>query len=199
MDNLKKYLLENKTSFDTDLPEDAGWTRLANRMSHIYKEKKRGIRRLVFGGMAAGALFAVAGFALWRGGYIGPFSPIARHNSQANALGTVPQAEAVGDKFSPLIMKEMLNLKQTFFYGPDTSSFRVFSLQWKKLEANEKVIKKNLRSFGVNEPLLKQLANNYQLKIRLLQQFSIEINKVKDYLPPTDTLIKTPSLSLLNL
>jgi hypothetical protein len=150
---------------------------------------------LVICGLAAGFLLAVAGVGLWRSN-----TPQLKPAGPANAPATtIPQAEAVSRSYSPLILRELTNLRQMAFYGPDTSGFKSFSLQWKALEENEKAIEKNMASVGFNEQLLDQLTNNYQSKIQLLKQFSHEINKVKGYLPPADTLIKTPSLSLLGL
>jgi hypothetical protein len=195
MDKVKKYLLENKEALDTDVPQDVSWTILAGRIRQLRAEKQRSVRRLVISGLAAGFLLAVAGVGLWRSN-----TPQLKPAGPANAPATtIPQAEAVSRSYSPLILRELTNLRQTAFYGPDTSGFKSFSLQWKALEENEKAIEKNMASVGFNEQLLDQLTNNYQSKIQLLKQFSHEINKVKGYLPPADTLIKTPSLSLLGL
>jgi hypothetical protein len=195
MDKVKKYLLENKEALDTDVPQDVSWTILAGRIRQLRAEKQRSVRRLVICGLAAGFLLAVAGVGLWRSN-----TPQLKPAGPANAPATtIPQAEAVSRSYSPLILRELTNLRQMAFYGPDTSGFKSFSLQWKALEENEKAIEKNMASVGFNEQLLDQLTNNYQSKIQLLKQFSHEINKVKGYLPPADTLIKTPSLSLLGL
>jgi hypothetical protein len=198
MDKIKKYLQENKASLDTDLPEAASWGTLASRIRRTHYEKGRRLRKLIIGGIAASLLLSAAGFGLWRL-KSSHASKMIVENSRANNTDKPSQAKAVYNDYSPLILREITNLKATSFYGSDTSRFKAFSFQWKELEANEKAIEEKIESAGFNELLLDQLANNYQLKVRLLKQFAAEINKVKSYLPPADTLIKTPSLSLLGI
>lgn len=198
MDNIKKYLLENKSSFDTDIPDEENWGRLSRTFDEIDRAKRRRVRRLIGFGMAASLLLAAAGFVLWKADRrMNRRTPT--QETGVSSSRTIPQAEAVNSTYSPVILREIADLRKTSFYGPNPGDFKIFSIQWKVLEANEKAIEQNMRSVGPSNRLIQQLTDNYQLKIRLLQQFSVEINKVKNFLPPADTLVKTPSLSILSI
>lgn len=198
MDNLQKYLLENKSSLDTDIPDDANWTSLSRRFSEMDRARRMRGRRLFRLGIAASLLLAAIGFALWK--MTGTFSRrMPAQENGVSASGTTPQAEAVINEYSPAVSRELADLGKTSFYGHDRSVFKIFSVQWKALEANESAIEQHIRTIGPTDRLIRQLTDNYELKIRLLQQFSTEINKVKSFLPPADTLVKTPSLSLLGI
>lgn len=198
MDNIQKYLRDNRASFDTDIPDEENWIRLSRRFSEVDQARRMRGRRLFRLGMAASLLLAAAGFVLWRMDGTSIRRPPVQETSVGSS-GTVPQAEVVSNTYSPIVLRELADLEHTSFYGNDRSVFKVFSLQWKTLDANEKAIEKNIRSVGPTDRLIQQLTDNYELKIRLLQQFSMEIKKVKHYLPATDTLVKIPSLSLLSI
>jgi hypothetical protein len=198
MDNIKRYLLENKLSLDTDIPDEENWSRLSRKFGELDRARKVRVRGLFRIGMAASLLLAVGGFVIWR--MNGTSRPsVATQETVVSPAGTDPQAQAVSSMYSPAIYRELSALGKTSFYGHDRGVFKVFSDQWKDLEANEKAIEQNMRSVGPSDRSIQQLTENYKLKIRLLQQFAIEIKKVKNYLPAADTLSKIPSLSLLNL
>lgn len=198
MDSLKKYLLDNRSSLDTDIPDDANWTALSDNFSEMKKARGTKERKLLQLGMAASLLLAAAGFTLWQ--MKGTFNrPVPAQSAVVSSSGAVPQADAIAVMYSPVIYRELADLKRTSFYGHDRAVFKVFSLQWKALEANETAIQQNIRSVGPTDRLIHQLMDTYEGKIRLLQQFSIEIKKVRRYLPPADTLVKVPSLSLLSI
>jgi len=198
MDNIRKYLFENRSSFDTDIPDEENWIRLSRKFSEMGRLRRMRGRKLISLGIAASLLLAVAGFALWKVNLKFNGGKPAQETSVSSSRA-VPQAEAVTSVYSPVILRELEDLRKTSFYGHNRGDFKIFSLQWKALEANEKAIEQNMRSVGPNNRMIQQLTDNYKLKIRLLQQFSIEINKVKNYLPPADTLEKIPSLSLLSI
>jgi hypothetical protein len=198
MDNIQKYLHENKSSLDTDAPDEENWTRLSRTFNEIERARRLRGRRLISLGIAASLLLAAAGFALWKVNGAGN-RRVPPQETIVSSSRAVPQAEAVNSVYSPVILRELTGLGKTSFYGHNPGDFKVFSLQWKALEANEKTIEQQMRSVGPDNRLIQQLTDNYKLKIGLLQQFSVEINKVKNYLPPADTLGKIPSLSLLNI
>src|SRR5579863_7771805 len=166
MDNIQKYLLENRSSFDTDLPDDANWMSLSRKFSEMNRTRRIRGRRLFRFGIAASLLLAGAGFALWRVNGISD-RRMPKQETSVSSSGAVPQAEAVTSVYSPVIFRELASLGKTSFYGPNRDDFKVFSLQWKALEANESAIEQDLRSFGPNNRLIQQLTDNYQLKIRL--------------------------------
>jgi len=204
MDNIQKYLQEHKSSLDTDIPDEENWARLSHTFSEMGRARKLRGRRLIRLGIAAAFLLAAAGFVLWKVNGTGnrqmPSPPTSV--SSSGAVPTAPtttQAEVVNSVYTPVILRELTGLGKTSFYGHNRGDFKIFSQQWKVLEVNEKTIEQHMRSVGPNGRLIQQLTDNYKLKIRLLQQFSVEINKVKNYLPPADTLVKIPSLSLLNI
>lgn len=197
MDNLNKYLLENRSSLDTDSPDDANWTSLSHKIGRMGRTHRMTRGRLASLVMAASLLLAAAGFTLWR--MNGASAPPQAPEANVNTTATVPKAEAVSNTYSPVVLHELADLRKTSFYGRDRSVFKVFSLQWKALDANEKAIDEAISSVGPNDQLIRQLADNYELKIKLLRQFSVEIKKVKQYLPPADTLVGIPSLSLLSI
>ena len=198
MDNLKKYLFENRSSLDTNIPGDENWKRLSHTLSETNASMTRKRRQLVAVGIAASFLLASAGIGLWRQAATPDRHPPVQDIAVSDATPP-PQAKAVSRVYSPVIYHQLEDLGKTSFYGHDRSVFQVFSLQWKALDTNEKAIEQNIRSAGPTDRLIQQLTDNYELKIRLLQRFSIEIKKVKDYLPPADTLTKIPSLSLLSI
>jgi hypothetical protein len=198
MDNIRKYLSENRSSFDTDIPDEENWARLSRKFSEMGRTRRVRVRRLISLGVAASLLLAAAGFALWKmNGTPNRRMPVQR--AVVTAAPAIPQAEAVANVYSPVVLRELKDLSKTSFYGPNRNDFKVFSFQWKSLEANEKAIEQNMRSVGPNSRSIQQLTDNYELKIRLLRQFSVEINKVRNLLPPADTLVKVPSLSILRI
>lgn len=198
MDNIRKYLLENRSSFDTDIPDEENWITLSRKFREIDRARRMRGRRLISLGIAVSLLLAAAGFALWKGNVTFNRRMQTRETSVSSSR-SVPQAETITSVYSPVIFRELKDLGKTSFYGHNRGVFNVFSLQWKALEANEKAIEQNIRSVGPTDRSIQQLTDNYKLKIRLLQQFSVEIKKVKNYLPPVDTLVKIPSLSLLSI
>ncbi len=196
MDNIKKYLLENSSSLDTDIPDEENWKRLSQKFLGVDTSVRSKRRRLIGFGIAASLLLVAAGFTVWKT-MVRPERP---GPGQDVSISTPPpQAKAVTNVYTPVIYRQLEDLGKTSFYGHDRSVFKVFSLQWKALNTNEKAIEQTIRSAGPRDRLIQQLTENYKLKIRLLQQFSIEIKKVKNYLPPADTLSKIPSLSLLSI
>ena len=196
MDNIKKHLLENRSSLDTDIPDEENWTRLSQTFLAVDTSMRSTRRKLVGFGIAASLLLASAGFTLWKT-MVRPERP--GPGQDVSVSTPPPQAKAVTNVYTPVIYRQLEDLGKTSFYGHDRSVFKVFSLQWKALDTNEKAIEQTIRSAGPSDRLIQQLTENYEMKIRLLQQFSIEIKKVKNYLPPADTLSKIPSLSLLSI
>lgn len=198
MDNIRKYLSENRSSFDTDIPDEENWARMSRKFSEMGRTRRVRVRKLISLGIAASVLLAAAGLILWKmNGASNRRMPM--QGTSITAAPAIPQAQAVARLYSPVVRRELKDLGKTSFYGPSRSDFKVFSFQWKALEANEKAIEQNMRSVGPNSRSIQQLTDNYELKIRLLRQFSVEINKVKDLLPPADTLVKVPSLSILSI
>ena len=68
-------------------------------------------------------------------------------------------------------------IANTPIYGESASFYNDFIDKFKQMEKDEKIVKKEIIQFGLNDMLLDQLINIYQQKLNVLKLLQSEINK----------------------
>ena len=94
--------------------------------------------------------------------------------------------------YTQLVKLQLKSIRSTPVYGETQDFFSGFKQTLQQIDADEAVIKHNIKTNGLDDILLEQLINVYQQKINVLKNLQQEINKinnkVKDNQQPTDTL-----------
>ena len=98
------------------------------------------------------------------------------------------------ENYSQLVNYQLSNIRNTPVYAESPDYFEDFKIRLKQMDADELIIRKNIKATGINNVLLEQLINIYQQKLDVLKSLQKEINKMnsKIKLSPetTDTLNK---------
>jgi hypothetical protein len=101
----------------------------------------------------------------------------------------------VENNFNSIITLAKNKISNTPIYGESPSFYNDFIEKFKQMETDEKIIKKEIVQFGLNDMLLDQLINVYQQKLNVLKLLQSEINKTnirfKQYRNAVDTLKAT--------
>ena len=94
--------------------------------------------------------------------------------------------------YTQLVKLQLKSIRSTPVYGETQDFFSGFKQTLQQIDADEAVIKNNIRTNGLDDILLEQLINVYQEKLNVLKNLQHEINKMnkklKDNQQPSDTL-----------
>jgi len=94
--------------------------------------------------------------------------------------------------YSQLVNLQLKNIRNTPVYGEAPDYFDGFKRSFVEIDSDEQLIKKHIKTSGLNDALLEQLINVYQEKLNVLKNLQHEINKMnkklKDNQQPSDTL-----------
>lgn len=108
---------------------------------------------------------------------------------------TVTQQQEINNienNFNSVITLAKNKIANTPIYGENASFYSDFIDKFKQMENDEKVVKKEIVQFGLNDMLLEQLINIYQQKLNVLKLLQSEIHKTnirfKQYRNAVDTL-----------
>ena len=95
------------------------------------------------------------------------------------------------NNYAQLTSMQLDRLRNTPLYAEDPSYFNSFKTQLQQMDADEKLIRKDIRSNGLDDNMLEQLINVYQRKLQILKDLQTEItrmnNRVKQRQLPTDS------------
>ena len=109
-----------------------------------------------------------------------------RHSGKNNKAFTKPkdvedaginQLEGIENSFTQVINLEKTRVNSTPLNAEDPSYFKEFSQKIKEMEADEAMIKQEMRQQGITNDLLDRLINIYQQKLNVLKQLQNEIQK----------------------
>lgn len=89
----------------------------------------------------------------------------------------INQLEGIENSFTQVINLEKTRVNSTPLNAEDPSYFKEFSLKIKEMEADEAMIKQEMRQQGITNDLLDRLINIYQQKLNVLKQLQNEIQK----------------------
>lgn len=92
----------------------------------------------------------------------------------ANALNELETS------FTQVINLQRARVSSIPMYAETPAYFDDFKIQIKQMEKDEKVIKSDIVKRGMSDELLDQLINLYQLKLGILKQLQIEMNKTNN-------------------
>ena len=88
--------------------------------------------------------------------------------------------EAVDNNYSPIIASQLKKLEKTPIYAESPEYFNDLKKQWQNLEKDEKKVKQDIDTVGLNDNIMAQLVRIYQQKLLLLKQLQHEINKMNN-------------------
>ncbi len=208
MDELKKYLHENRTGLDADLPPADMWQRITKEET-IQKPAGK-ILRISFQFAAAACVLAVLFFGVkWMTTDTTTTTPTAindplpvkiqkdplqkenlaiqSEHDTANTPVTInkntePTPDALLEDFQRTygsIVKMQLNsIRRTPVLGEEPGYFNDFRSMLNQMDIDEAVIKTNMKANGVTAQLLEQLINVYQQKLDVLKSLHTEIDKM---------------------
>jgi hypothetical protein len=113
---------------------------------------------------------------------------------------TMPKKESISyqlmhsfeHNYTQLVNLQLKSIRTTPVYGETEDYFNAFKSSLRQIDFNEAIIKKNIKTAGLNDQLLEQLINVYQEKINVLRNLQHEMNnmnnKVKENQLPSDSL-----------
>lgn len=87
------------------------------------------------------------------------------------------EMNSVENNFNTIITLAKNKIANTPIYGEGVSFYNDFIDKFKQMEKDEKLVKKEIIQFGLNDMLLEQLINIYQQKLNVLKLLQSEINK----------------------
>jgi hypothetical protein len=87
------------------------------------------------------------------------------------------EINSVENNFNTVITLAKNKIANTPIYGESASFYNDFIDKFKQMEKDEKIVKKEITQFGLNDMLLDQLINIYQQKLNVLKLLQSEINK----------------------
>ena len=166
MDNLEKFILENRESFDDAVPGLKVWANIDRRL------EQRPMRRIVW--MKRLRVAAAVAMLLTAGGVIGAYLTNASHKVESLADISPEHAEMeryfksqVQDK-----MAQLVSYRQDTYVKPDIQ----------ELDALYEQLRTELKNApeGAEERIIQAMINNYQTKIDILEQV---LEKVETTIP----------------
>ena len=89
----------------------------------------------------------------------------------------INELEGIENSFKQVIDIEKTRVNATPLNAEDPSYFKEFSQRIKEMEADEAMIKQEMRQKGITNDLLDRLINIYQQKLNVLKQLQNEIQK----------------------
>ena len=216
MDELKKYLQENRSSMDADAPPANMWQRI-KKEEPVQKPSGK-IIRMSLKFAAAACVLAIIFFGVkWMATDNKTTQPIASDKTlpvkvqddpqivevqvkDTTQLSTNKNTEPTPDAlledfqrtYGSLVKMQLTNIRSTPVLGEEPGYFNEFKTMLNQVDADEAVIKRNIKTNGVTAELLERLINVYQQKLDILKSLHSEIdkmnNKVKQNNPSADSL-----------
>lgn len=93
--------------------------------------------------------------------------------------------------YNKLVSLQLKSIRNTPVFGETPDYFNGFKTSMRRIEADEAVLKLQIKTNGLNDELLEQLINIYQDKIKLLKNLQHEIssmnNKIRENQQPADS------------
>jgi hypothetical protein len=94
--------------------------------------------------------------------------------------------------YNKLVSLQLKSIRSTPVYGESPDYFNGFKIRMRQIDEDEIVLKRQIKTIGLNDELLEQLINLYQQKINLLKNLQHEIgsmnNKIKENWQPADSI-----------
>ena len=175
MNDLEKYLLANRDALDQAEPldEDHLWEGVKNRMDTVSSPDSRPSSRLSHfwkRWAIAASVVALAGWGVLL------FRNEDRTKSEYSLSDISPELAKEEAKFQHLIR---LKEQSIGFDELDRGAYREIFQELEELEKNTEEARQDVPGFRENNRLVKTLLQHYELKIRILEHLSKEIEKKK--------------------
>ncbi|MEP6673873.1 MAG: hypothetical protein ABJA78_01915 [Ferruginibacter sp.] len=210
MDNLKKYLEQQREALDKDIPGDAVWMKI--KEGSFVKKKTGTIRMIIQYAVAASVLALIILSVKWM--MKQPASPkntevVIQHpvvpSTDTTVLKIIPlqkQEDEVAvvkenkkeqaDKnryaimnsleaaYTEVVKLQESSIRNTAIVAEDPVYFKGFKTELQEADAEEVRIRKTISEKGIDDVLLEQLIDVYQRKLNVLKILRTEINKMNE-------------------
>ena len=231
MDELKKYLQENRAALDSEKPSATVFKRL--QAQHPAKKKATVFSMLAKAAVAAcilgAVLIALNIFSkketgksqisqtieniqhpqtqeialqpspLPDSGVKAPqqhiqYPSMVKTNTPKKESASVPEQllSSFEHNYNKLVSLQLQYIRTTPVYGESSNYFDDFKNALHQLDEEEFLVKKTIKTTGLNDALLEQLVNLYQAKTNLLKNLQQQVtrmnNRVKENSLPTDSV-----------
>ncbi len=170
MDNLEKYIKENRLLIDTENLSENFKNRL-QEIIHIQKRKQT-LKRIYWLAAASLILFSF----LWLKNK-DKYSPTLYYNTQEISTKKLSQEEHY---YVRLINQKISGIENENIKKENIIYFNSFILQLKNLDKQYELCQKQIEKQGYTQELIQQTIYIYQLKLNVLQMMQIEINKINN-------------------
>jgi hypothetical protein len=166
MDNLEKFILENRDAFDTKVPNLSVWGEIDRQLEHRPVQRIIWMKRLR---VAAAIALLVTG-----GGVIGAY--LANSGQEVKSLADVSPEHAEMERYFNTQVSEKMAQLTSYQKDQDVQG----DLQ--ELDSMYEQLQRELKDAppGAEEKIIQAMINNYQTKIDILEQV---LEKVKTINP----------------
>ncbi len=205
MDELKKYLQENRSNMDADVPPANMWQRI-KKEEVVQKPAGKVIRMSLKFAAAACVLTAIFFGVKWMTDDNKPAQPTASNanlpvkaqdDSQivevqpqhdTTQLSTNKNIEPTPDAlledfqqtYGSLVKMQLNSIRRTPVLGEEPGYFNEFKTMLNQMDVDEAAIKKRIKANGVTAESLEELINVYQQKLDILKSLHGEIDKMNN-------------------
>jgi hypothetical protein len=229
MDELKKYLQENRMGMDADLPPANMWQRI--KKEEAVQKPGSKIIRISFRFAAAACVLAIIFFGVkWMITDTTTTTPTAINNSfpvkiqndslqKENVAVQLPHdtisvpvnrnknAEPTPDAlledfqrtYGSIVKMQLNSIRHTPVLGEEPGYFNDFKSMLNQMDIDEGVIKRNMKANGVTAQLLEQLINVYQQKLDVLKSLHTEIDKMNSKIKQNHPLPDSLNVYYINI
>lgn len=109
------------------------------------------------------------------------------------------EISAIDKSYSTLIDYQLKKLRATPLYAENGSYFSFYIEQFKEMDRDEKQVRSDINTYGLNSEFLEQLINVYQQKLNLLKNLQTEINKMNNKVREKEAPSAKTSVYYLNI
>lgn len=132
--------------------------------------------------------------------------PVTKPNAKQNTSADKTNANNVDavlnnlqNSFAQMISMQKNKINSTPIYAEGADYFNDFKLQMNQMDADEKQVRKDIKTNGLREDMIGQLINIYQKKLDLLKQLQLEMSKLNNRFKQNRGPIDTTKTYFINI
>jgi hypothetical protein len=169
MDNLERYIAENRDLFDSSEPGEGHFDRFRERMDRVYGPRKRQFNNMMFMKIAAGILVLITGTLF--------IFDLTGKRTDKELSGDVQEAVNYYDNSA---QDHLRSIRKLACCGQDSKSlYNMASGEINALDENARELKKTLAANPDDERVQSALIRNQQMKETVMKNMIRQMNQAK--------------------